>query len=66
VPGHPAGRWQDIDASHKLVVIGDHVLDWVGKDRSYRLWNFDPKSANPLTGPARTGVLRHVSTSKRH
>src|SRR5262249_27965907 len=25
--------------------------------RKFALWRFDPKSANPLTGPVRTGVL---------
>ena len=45
------GLWDDIDRNHKLIPIGDYVLDWDTTDGSYRLWRFDPKGPNPLTGP---------------
>ena len=51
------GAWYDIDASHQLVPIGEHILDWVAADRSYRIWKFDPTAPNPLTGPVASGTL---------
>ena len=56
-PAIQEGQWDDIDASHQLVALGDFVLDWVPADRSYRLWRFDPSSATALSGPVRSGVL---------
>ncbi len=62
---HPAvqrGTWASIDREHRLVPIGDFVLDWVPSDRSYRLWWFDPKRPDPLCGPVRVGHLPEAFT----
>ena len=58
LPTISEGLWSDIDHSHKLLVLGDYILDWVASDRSYRLWKFDPQQKqNPLVGPVKTGTL---------
>ena len=51
------GRWDDIRKGRQLVPIGNYVLDWAPGAGDYRLWNFDPDSANPLTGPVQSGQL---------
>ncbi len=51
------GHWADIDKTHQLIPIGEHVLDWDMKRGSYRLWGFDPEQRNPLTGPRRIGSM---------
>jgi phospholipase C len=56
LPAIQQGKWDHIDRTHRLVAIGDLVLDWTA-DRRYRLWRFDPKRADPLTGPVAEGVL---------
>lgn len=51
------GRWDSIDATHQLVAIGEYILDLIPGDGTYRLWGFDPTSADPLTGPRKSGRL---------
>lgn len=56
------GRWQTIDADHRLVALGDTVLDWVPTTSEYRLWSRAdvepwgdcPDEDDPLPGDART------------
>jgi phospholipase C len=56
-PAIQTGHWGDIDENHQLIPIGEYVLDWDMKRRTYRLLRFDPKSRNPeSTNPlAETG-----------
>ena len=42
-PAIQTGRWDHIDKSHRLIAIGEHVLDWDTKNGSYRLWGFNPE-----------------------
>jgi phospholipase C len=63
-PAQQHGRWDDIDDTHQLVVVGNRVLDWVTADRSYRLWEFDPDQANPLSGPIDQGDLPEEFTEQ--
>lgn len=51
------GEWTQIDDRHRLVAIGDHVLDWLPGAGTYRLWRFDPKSTSVLVGPVQDGKL---------
>ncbi len=56
-PALQRGTWPGMGAAHKLVPLGDHVLDWVPRDGTYRLWGFDPSRPDPLVGPVRSGKL---------
>ena len=61
--------WNDIKTGHQLVPIGNYVLDWVPDQRSYRLWQFDPQSEDPLArstitnGPVQTGTWADVTSA---
>lgn len=57
---HPVvqeGTWEHIGHDHRLVVVGDHVLDYLPATRAFRLWRFDPSAPGVLVGPLRKGVL---------
>ncbi len=51
------GKWSSIGATHRMVAIGEYVLEWLPSDLGYRLWRFDPTQADPLVGPVRRGTL---------
>lgn len=58
LPAVQSGTWKDIDDGHVLTPIGDLILDWVPKDRSYRLWRFDPRHERAIgRRPIKTGRL---------
>lgn len=62
-PALRQGSWASkaIDASHRLVVIGDYLLDWVPSNLDFRLWKFDPDAPDPLgDAPVVSGVLPGV------
>lgn len=58
-PPISSGNWKKlgIDRSHRLNTIGDYVLDWEPATRAYRLWEFDAKAQDPLSGPVKKGRL---------
>lgn len=60
-PARSKGAWAtirdmvigEVASEHRLVYLGgDHVLDWVPQDRSYRVWHFDRHGTrqDPLLG----------------
>lgn len=56
-PAIQQGVWTDIDSTHRLVRLGECILDWVPADGSYRLWKFDYKQGNPLCEVVQEGQL---------
>jgi phospholipase C len=64
-PAVRSGTWDTIDEDHELVAIGDHILDWVPKQRTYRIWKFDPSADDgPLVGPVHSGKLPDGFTAR--
>jgi hypothetical protein len=50
LPGSPvtSGTWASIHGGHRLIGLGDAVLDWEPERGTYRTWTFDPSAADPL------------------
>ena len=58
-PAANSGSWAalGITKEHSLVALGSLILDWEPATRKYRLWSFDPKDPQALSGPLKSGVL---------
>ncbi len=65
-PYSPPGTLSTIGSGHRLIAMGNYVLDWTPATGDYRLLSFDPQLAMPLAEPpVQTGNWHSILDNHR-